>query len=159
MKVAQVMKHAVWTCQAADTLDRAAQIMWDNDCGCVPVVEGDRHVIGMITDRDICMAAYTQGAPLRSLQVRDAMSKSVCACNGGDEVAEAEKIMRTHQVHRLPVLDAFGHLIGILSLNDLAQEAARGTAAKKRDLSLAGIGATLNGICRPRPSRSVALPA
>jgi CBS domain-containing protein len=52
------------SCGTMDNLERAAQIMWENDCGVVPVVDGSERVVGMVTDRDICMAAYTQGQPL-----------------------------------------------------------------------------------------------
>jgi CBS-domain-containing membrane protein len=157
MKVAQVMKQQVKTCHAQETLNTAAQIMWDHDCGSVPVVDSDGRVIGMITDRDICMAAYTHGGPLRALQVKDAMSKNVCACQPQDGLADAERIMRANQVHRLPVIDAGNRLVGILSLNDLAEEAGHEVGAKKREITFAEIGETLEAVCKPRGSRAIAV--
>jgi CBS domain-containing protein len=159
MKVEQVMRQQAKTCHAQDTLNTAAQIMWDHDCGCVPVVDGDGCVVGMITDRDICMAAYTQGGPFCALQVQDAMSKTVCACHPQDTVVDAERIMRANQVHRLPVIDGGGHLVGILSLNDLAQEAAREMAARKREITFAEVGETLGAVCHPRRSGTIAVAA
>ncbi len=159
MRVEQVMKQLVKTCRAEDTLNTAAQIMWDHDCGCVPVVDGDGHVIGMLTDRDICMAAYTQGGPLRALQVKNAMSRTVCACHPQDAIADAERVMRANQVHRLPVIDSANRLVGIVSLNDLAQEAGHEVAAKKREITLAEIGATLEAVCQPRGPRAIAVAA
>jgi CBS domain-containing protein len=153
------MKQQVKTCHAQDTLNTAAQIMWDHDCGCVPVVDGDAHVMGMITDRDICMASYTKGGPLRALQVKDAMSKTVCTCQPQDALADAERIMRTNRVHRLPVVDAGNRLVGILSLNDLAQEAGLEVGAKKQEVNFAEIGETLEAICKPRGSRTIAVAA
>jgi len=159
MKIAEMMKQEVKTCRAQDTLNAAAQVMWDHDCGCVPVVDAEGHVIGMITDRDICMAAYTQGKPLWEILVEKVMSKDVCACRAEDKVADAEKMMRANQVHRLPVIDAGGHLAGILSLNDIAEEARREATAKKRDVTFAEIGETLEAVCRPRSSRSIEVAA
>jgi CBS domain-containing protein len=159
MKVEQLMRQQVRTCHAKDTLNTAAQIMWDHDCGSVPVVDGEDHVIGMITDRDICMAAYTQGGSLRALQVKDAMSKTVSACQPKDTLADAERMMRANQVHRLPVLDAGARLAGILSLNDLAQEAGNEMGAKKPEIAFADVGETLGAICKHRASRAIAVAA
>src|SRR5262245_6101900 len=64
MEVREIMSTDLETCRADDTLDRAARLMWEHDCGVVPVVDHEGTAVGMITDRDICMAAYTQGRPL-----------------------------------------------------------------------------------------------
>jgi CBS domain-containing protein len=109
-------------CATHNTLNTAAQNMWDNDIGCVPVVDKDRRVVGMLTDRDVCMAAYIQGAPLTGLLVTSAMSKQVFSCAPDDDIAAAEKLMREKQVRRLAVIDAQGRLAGIISLNDIARE-------------------------------------
>jgi len=159
MKVEQVMKQAVQACHAHDSLERAAQLMWDHDCGCVPVVDNAEHVVGMITDRDVCMASYTKGGTLRELRVEDAMSKKVCVCREGDRVENAERMMSANQIHRLPIVDADGHLVGILSLNDLAQEAGREGAKKKAEVTFSDVGQTLGSICRPRGSRAIAVAA
>jgi CBS domain-containing protein len=72
MRVEQLMTREVKVCTEADTLNRAAQLMWDSDCGCIPMISahGDGGLIGVVTDRDIAMAAYTQGN--RSGQSRSA---------------------------------------------------------------------------------------
>ena len=69
MQVEQVMTHAVHTCQPVDSLRRAAQLMWQNDFGSIPVCvdDGEARVIGMITDRDICMCALFHGKCLSDL--------------------------------------------------------------------------------------------
>jgi CBS domain-containing protein len=159
MKVAAVMRQDVQTCGGHDTLNTAAHIMWEHDCGCVPVVDAEAHVVGMLTDRDVCMAAYTKGAPLAALSVGDTMSKTVCTCAAEDTLADAERIMRANQVHRLPVVDAAGRLVGILSLNDLAEAARHELAAKKRALTFAEVGETLEAVCRPRQARVIAAAA
>jgi len=64
MNASDVMTKTVRSCSAGDSLQRAAQLMWEGDCGSVPVVDSDNRVVGILTDRDIAMAAYTQGRPL-----------------------------------------------------------------------------------------------
>jgi len=77
MKVEQLMKREIKVCSEADTLNRAAELMWDSDCGCIPVIRanGDGRLIGIITDRDIAMAAYTQGRQLWAIPVGSAMAQ------------------------------------------------------------------------------------
>lgn len=126
MKISELMTRDVKTCAPADTLQRAAQIMWENDCGIVPIVEGDR-VVGMITDRDVCMAAYTQGQPLWQIPVSGAMATDVHGVHEDDSLDAAESLMQRMRVRRVPVLDGGGRLKGILSMNDLARHSRRST--------------------------------
>jgi CBS-domain-containing membrane protein len=164
MNVDEIMTREVWTCGPDDSLEEAARLMWERDCGCVPVVDGSGHVQAMLTDRDVCMAAYTQGGPLRDLRVRGAMSDHVVSVSPGEPVAEAERMMQEHQVRRLPVLDEEGRLLGLLSLNDLAngpadnQANAAGPAARpagKRSRQRPAVPAdelalTLTSVCKRR---------
>lgn len=122
MRVEQLMTKDVSSCDESDRLTEAATIMWERDCGAAPVVaRAEGRVIGMITDRDVCMAAYTTGRPLAELRVRDAMSPKLLTCTPGDSVEHAEAVMRRFQVRRLPVVDDAGNLAGILSLADIAR--------------------------------------
>jgi CBS domain-containing protein len=151
MNVEKIMTRGVKTCGPEDTLWTAAQIMWENDCGCVPVVK-DNKVVGMITDRDICMAAWTQDARLSELRVSPVCSHEPLLCSPHDTVAKAEEIMRTRQVRRLPVVDE-NRLVGILSLNDIARTAVeahdhKGAAAHA--VTPAQVGEALADIGRPR---------
>jgi CBS domain-containing protein len=127
MRVEQLMSKQVYWCRPEDTLDRAAQLMWDHDCGALPVCSGDgeTRVAGMITDRDICMSALFQGRPLHEIRISDAMTRESRVCRPDDAAADAEKTMRSAQVRRLPVVSAGGQLVGIISLADIALEAAR----------------------------------
>lgn len=148
MKVKDLMATEVKCCAGYDTLNSAAQLMWEHDIGCVPVIDNDRRVIGMLTDRDICMAAYTQGVALSGAPVTSAMSKQVFACAPDDEVAVAEKLMREQQVRRLPVLDGQGRLARIISLNDIAREGAREAELKRaREVTDAEIAQLLTSVC------------
>ena len=123
MKVQMKMTTPARTCIPTDTLARAAQLMWESDCGSLPVVDVAGAPIGMVTDRDICMAAYTQGERLDAISVRVAMSRSLYTCFMTDTLATAEATMRLHQVRRLPVIDDDGRLAGIVSLGDLVRNA------------------------------------
>ncbi len=121
--VADVMTPRVYTCRVSDTLDCAALLMWDHDCGAIPIVDRRGHVVGMVTDRDICMAAYTRGEPLRQIPVTVAGSRSVHSVPPDASLAWACEVMKRHRVRRLPVIDVGGNLAGMLSLADLVRDA------------------------------------
>ena len=152
LQVKDLMTTAVRSCHPDDTLERAAQLMWEGDVGCVPVLDAEAHVIGMVTDRDVCMAAYTQGTDLASRSVACAMSKQVFSCTPNDSVALAEERMRAVQVRRLPVVED-GRLVGLLSLNDLAIAAGNRKSPKSSAPGLDEVGATL---CRIGEHRRIA---
>ena len=145
MRVEEVMTKDVKTCRREDTLEAAARLMWDNDCGCAPVVDDERHVVGMITDRDICMAASTRGKRLADVRVDSVMASKVHACSAKDALEAAESLMREHQIRRIPVEDVAGRLVGLVSLNDLARESRRTGAPSATE-----IAQTLAAVCRPR---------
>jgi CBS domain-containing protein len=152
MRVEELMTKSLRTCRPDDTLSQAARIMWEADCGAVPVVSGDGEgrVVGIVTDRDACMAAYTRGQALEQLHVREAMATDLRCCRPSDTLAEAETAMRSAQVRRLPVVDESGHLVGLVSLADLAREAARERGSKRPAIGEDEVGDTLAAICEPR---------
>lgn len=119
MRVEERMTKDICCCRTEDSLATAARQLWDRDCGCLPVVDDRGHVLGMITDRDICMAAMTTGKALTELLVAYAMARNVAVTRPSDSLHEAEMIMRARSVRRLPVLDEQNRVIGILSCNDL----------------------------------------
>jgi CBS domain-containing protein len=140
MKVEQIMNRDVKTCGPQDSLNKAAQIMWDEPCGAVPVVDDQARPVGFLTDRDICMAAYTQGEPLSKLKAEGAMARDLVCCRADDDLDSAAQVMRQKRTRRVPVIDRKGMLVGLLTLDDLACEAARalrgGMNDKLRDLVL-----------------------
>jgi len=131
MRVEEQMTRKVTTCKTGDSLARAAKLLWDEDCGCLPVVNDRSRVLGMITDRDICMAALITGKSLADLRVRDAMAKDVATMRCAESTQDAELVMRERRVRRLPVVDSQGRLVGLLCCNDLvrwADDPANGAA-------------------------------
>lgn len=150
MQAQDLMAHPAITCHVNDPLDLAAQRMWDHDCGALPVVNDEGKVTGVITDRDICMAALTQGRPLHDLLVNVAMSKHAITVGPEQTIGEIEQLMARHQIRRLPVIDAEHRPIGVISLNDLALEAVQPDTQMKQ--GVAKVAQTLAAVCRPRPA-------
>jgi CBS domain-containing protein len=155
MNVEQLMQRTVHTCRAHHTLNDAARLMWEHDCGCLPVVDGEGHAIGMLTDRDICMAAYTRGEALWQIPVAAAMAMNPRTCRTGDTLTHAESVMRDGQLRRLPVVDRRNRVVGILSLNDVARQAAREAHRPNRNVLPDEVASTLGAICTPRPCRDL----
>lgn len=151
MRIEQLMTKSPKTCRPDSSLSQAAQLMWENDLGCLPVTESDGsdRLAGMITDRDICMVAQSAGRVLNEIRVADAMTRTVWACNPGDDLSEARAIMQEAAVRRLPVIDESERVVGLLSLADLAREAVRQRGAMNRHITVAEVGLALATICAP----------
>lgn len=147
MKVSEIMSKNVLVCHPEDSLYHAAALMWDNDIGALPVVDDQIRTIGMITDRDICMSAYTKGQTLENLTVRGAMSRDVYFCTPNDTLATAEQIMIRKKIHRLPVVDGPGLPVGILTLNDMARHAGE---KKDQDLDPEQVVKVFSLVAEPR---------
>ena len=122
--VKAIMTDAVCHCSPEQTLHAAVQLMWEHDCGAVPVLSSDGVLAGIVTDRDACMAAYTKGLPLSGILVRDVMAGHVHTCKPDDLLVRAATLMADAKVRRLPVVDASHRLVGVVSLADIARSAA-----------------------------------
>lgn len=149
--VEALMSPTVVTCGPKDTESRAAQLMWENDCGVVPVVDHSKRVLGVVTDRDLCMGAYTSGSRLAEMEVRDSMSEIVVCCSPKNSLEQALDAMSQERVHRVPVVDAGQQLVGILSMNDVFRHVAGlppGDA--RRQLESRAVQA-MASICEPHP--------
>lgn len=152
MKVEQLMVREVEVCTEADTLNHAAELTWEHDCGCIPVINGDSDgaIVGILTDRDMAMAAY-MGKQLWAIPVVAAVAGKVIACHANDSIDQAEALMRDNQVRRLPVVDENKHLVEILSLNDIVREAHREMGSGNHtEVTEEGVLETLACICMPR---------
>lgn len=125
VRAKDVMTPDPGTCRPTDSAAIAARVMWDRDCGSVPVVDHEGRPIGMITDRDICMAAYTRGARLDDMVVDTVMTHSAVTCTVGDRLDVVEHAMAMARVRRLPVVDSNGVVCGVLSINDIVRARAR----------------------------------
>ena len=148
MRIEELMTKSPTTCGPDDTLRQAAQKMAGSNCECLPVTaaDGSQRLVGIITDRDICVAAQLQRRSLGELRVRDAMTKEVFACNPGDHLVEAQAIIQEARVRRLPVVDESERLLGVISLADLACEAER----ERGSISKTEISKILATLSEPR---------
>ncbi|MGK0155505.1 MAG: CBS domain-containing protein [Neolewinella sp.] len=146
MKVQDVMNREPHAVRIVDRLDEAARIMWEQDCGFVPVVDGTNTLVGVVTDRDLCMASYMQSAPIASIPVVAVMVPEPVTCGPEDTLVAAMETLAQQQVHRLPVVDSQGVLLGVLSTNDVMQVAE----AQPKVVTAASALATLAAISKPR---------
>jgi CBS domain-containing protein len=118
MQIAEVMTPAPITCAPETTVAEAARLMWEGDCGVLPVVNG-RTLDGVVTDRDLFIALATRNAKASELTVGSVAHGSPITCTPRDDVHQAMGKMKSHRVRRLPVVDKDGTLVGIVSMNDL----------------------------------------
>jgi CBS domain-containing protein len=152
IRVLDIMTRCVATVPAHATLADAAKVMWDKNCGFVPVIDPATEAIaGVVTDRDVCMGAFTQGAPLHAIPVTRSMSPKIAACSPQDVLAKVQETMRTHRVRRLPVLDDQRRVVGVLSLDDLARTAMEPPSARSEPHLRREVAKTLGVVARPEP--------
>jgi CBS domain-containing protein len=154
MKVQDVMTYDVQSCAPETNLATVAMKMWRGDFGAMPVVAGSK-VVGMITDRDICMAAATKHRDPANIRVKEVISGQVYGCSADTDIREALKIMQQKQVRRLPIISPEDGLEGILSMNNLALKA---TTERKAGLSAEDVENTLRAICTHRTPTPPAKP-
>ena len=120
-RIRDVMTAGVETVHPDATVDEVAQKMKRLNVGAIPVCDGNR-IEGMLTDRDIVVRVIGENRDPRAVRVRDAMTADVQYGFEGDDVETASRIMREHQIRRLPIVDERHNLVGIVSLGDLATD-------------------------------------
>lgn len=119
------------------TVFEAAQLMKSDDVGSLPILDGEQ-LAGIVTDRDIVVRAIAEGNDPRGMPVREVASRDLVKVRAGDDLANALRLMATHQVRRLPVVDDEGRLVGILAQADVAAEASE-----------QAVGEMVEGISKP----------
>jgi CBS domain-containing protein len=150
MKVKELMTPNAKACTADTNLAEAANLMWETDCGALPVVADGGKVIGVITDRDICMSAAINNRNLSNIAVQDVISGNVYSTAAEENVSKALKVMQDQRVRRLVVVDAEGRLKGILSLNDVVLRAQDGRSKLGQGIAHKDIVETLKAISAHR---------
>lgn len=150
MNVQEIMTSNVQSCGPDTNLATAAKMMWDTDCGVLPVVNIEGQVLGMITDRDICMACATKNRAPSELTVRDAVSGKTYRCKMSDDVHTVMDIMKREQLRRLPVVDEEGVLQGLISMNDFILLAGEPKAGKAPAISCEDVARALKAISAHR---------
>jgi CBS domain-containing protein len=146
------MRAPAICCGVSDTLHRVAQLMWEHDVGAVVVVDDRGKACHVITDRDICMGAYTQGVALWSSHVSSVKPAPLVSCHVGAGVIEVRRLMQEHGLRRIPVLDAAGTVVGVVGLGDLVREATiNAPKARNRGLTAPQLAQTLTAVYEDVP--------
>jgi len=148
MKVREVMTKAASFCGPESTLEEASFLMRKHNCGFLPVVGEGGNVIGVITDRDMCIALGTRNRKPSDIRVWDVMPHKLFTCMEGDDVHCALKTLRGARIRRLPVIDRDGTLVGVLSIDDIVLKAREHLLRK--DISYDDVENTYKAI-RGRP--------
>jgi CBS domain-containing protein len=133
MLIKSIMTPDVKFCGPDVSLGAVSRIMAKHGCGIVPVVGGQQKVIGVITDRDVCLAVATRIRYPEELPVGEVMTTKVHTCSPDDDARQALALMKTHAVRRLPVATANGRLAGIVSIDDLVVRTGAGEGAAVPD--------------------------
>jgi len=120
--IQEVMTPDVQTISSQETVQRAAQLMDELNVGAIPVVD-DGKLIGMVTDRDITVRSVAVGQDPTSTRVNEVMSTDVRTCTVEQSVDDVLAQMADVQIRRVPVVDADGQIIGIVSLGDVVTKA------------------------------------
>jgi CBS domain-containing protein len=143
MIVRDLMTGDAQTCRPETDLAAVGAMMWDRDCGFLPVVDATGTVVGAITDRDICMAVTTRRELPERIAASQVMSSPVRACMATDTVAGALKVMKEFRVRRLPVIDSSGRIVGVVTMNDMILAAGTSKEIPAREVvaTLAAISA------------------
>lgn len=150
MKVQDIMTSDVQCCGPDTNLAAAAKMMWDSDCGALPVLNVQGQVTGMITDRDICMATATKNKPASDITVWETVSGKAYTCHMSDDVHKALDIMKREKIRRLPVVDEDGMLQGIVAMNDFVLLAGEAKGGKSPAISYEDIVRAMKAISAHR---------
>jgi CBS domain-containing protein len=142
MKVRDVMVKDVKFCSPKLNLAAVAEILWKQGCGTLPVVENGR-VLGMVTDRDICIALGTRNLKAAETFVHEVSLPKLFYCAPEDDIHTALQTMAAQRVRRLPVIDSKGILQGILCLDDIVLFAEE----KAGELTYFDVVETLKAVC------------
>lgn len=142
MTIREVMTSNPAFCASSSSAQTAALIMQQKDTGILPVTEDafSRKLVGVVTDRDLCLAVLVRGRDPSHVWVQECMTRDPITCYLEEEVGAALRRMREHHVRRIPVVDEAGDLVGVVSLADLVRQ---------RVISPAELFGTLEKICEP----------
>jgi CBS domain-containing protein len=123
MNVGEIMTKDVRCCLTGDNLAEAANSIWEVDCGVLPVVDEEGKLQGILTDRDLAIAVGTRNRKASEILVKEVMIRDVKTCGPEMDLEGVMRVMRRAKVRRVPVVDADGKVVGIITLNDLVMAA------------------------------------
>jgi CBS domain-containing protein len=148
MKVKDAMMETPYYCQPESNLGSATELMWNANCGFLPVQSADGKVIGVITDRDICIALGTRNCPAGEVSVSQVMSGKLYSSAPDDDIHTALQTMMEARIRRLPVIAQNGTLVGVLSMDDILFRAEPRSPGKEPELSSDEVVRTFRSIAQ-----------
>jgi CBS domain-containing protein len=146
MTVREVMTKRIATCRPETNLAEAIALMWENDCGVLPVIDGMGELAGIVTDRDLCIALGTRNVRPSELCVRDVFKNHTLVCKSSDAIYTALRTMSHGKVRRLPVVGDDGSLEGVVSIDDVVLNADSGDGRMGLTISYGDAITTLQAI-------------
>jgi len=129
MKINDIMTKDSRSCSQDTSLDQVAMLMWEYNCGSIPVVNNENKPIGIITDRDIAMCcALNHKAPWEMNASTIMGERQLYTCSPDDKLETALSTMKEQKVRRLPVVDNEGCFCGMISIDDIINCSTKDTA-------------------------------
>jgi CBS domain-containing protein len=150
MRVKDVMTRTPAYCGLETNLGAAVEILWNRNCGMLPVVNGQGKVVGVITDRDVCVALGTRNRLPGEITVGEILSGKLVSCSSDEDVHELLAKMAEARVRRLPAITADGRLAGIVSIDDVVLRMEPGGLGRLGDVLVEDVLNTLKEIYRPQ---------
>ena len=141
MKVKDLMSAEPKVCAPHTTLAAAANLMWEGDCGMLPVVD-DGQLVGVVTDRDMYIALATRNERASDLRIGAVATRPAVTCAPEDDISDALAAMRHSRIRRLPVIGFGNTVLGVLSINDILRAVGTDKAVRSED-----VVQTLQAIC------------
>jgi CBS domain-containing protein len=135
MRARDIMTRDPQCCRREDTARRAAEVMRDKDCGVVPIIDDARRVIGIVTDRDLAIRAIAAGKS-GDTKLGELMTPMAKVCSADDDLRDVERKMAELQVRRIPIVDAGGRCLGIISQADIARAASTDSSVSEQEIAL-----------------------
>lgn len=146
MKVRDIMTTNAVSCRSEMSLAAAGALMWENDCGLLPIVNESGRVTAVITDRDICIAVSTRDRLPSQITTGEVARPPAVICFPDDDIHNALGTMSREKIRRLPVVNGEGSIVGVLSINDMVLRAEKGNG-RKPDISYDDVVRALKAIC------------
>lgn len=150
MTVQDAMMGLPVSCSPDTNLGSVTELLWNNNCGILPVVDANQRVTGVVTDRDLCVALGTRNRLAAEIAVREVATGPVHSCLPEDDIHTALETMAKYRVRRLPVVSKDGVLQGVLSMDNVVLHAESGKFGRKTELSNQDIVNTLQQIYGPQ---------
>jgi CBS domain-containing protein len=156
MKVRHVMTRDPLCCLPSDTAQRAAGLMREAGAGAIPVVESHERpkLVGIVTDRDLCMSVVAEGRAPAATAVAECMTVKVVSCTAADSIQKATELMRENQIRRVTVVDQEGCLQGIVALADVVERGE--VKAAETDATLKKVSEPSAAPSKPRAASAAA---